>query len=1424
MRPSPVLPLVVTLGLVVSCGLPCSAQLAGSPWPAFRHDTLHTGRSTLVAPMSPTLAWTRQVGTGTSSPAIGISVVYVLAGGNLIAMGLNGDQLWSYPCGTGNRSSPAISAAGVVHVASTDGWLYAINSDGTLKWRKNLSAASNSSPQIGPDGTVYVGSNGGKLFAFTSAGAPKFTYTAGGAISSSPALATDGTIYFGCDDGCLYALNANGTLKWKFTTNPLGAIQSSPAVGSDGTIHFGANNGYFFAVNPNGTQRWRTGAGVSTSSPALAPDGTIYFGCQDNSLYALSKLGALRWKYTTRGPVNSSPAVDANGVICFGSEDGSIYALNPGGTKLWEYAAGAAIGSSPAIGELQSVYVLVSNGSLLRLGSDTSPPTTPYVIDDGAYSTSATTLHASWTADDPESGIARYEYAIGTTAGGEELVPFTDIGPAAQVTRTDLVLANGARYYFSVRATNGAGLVSYVGVSDGILVDFTPPAVPVVIDDGKYTGSATTLHFVYGSGDTESGISFYEYSIGTAAGLTDVLGWQNAGVVREQTLTGLTLTHGATYFANIRAHNYAGLESEGSSNGILVDLTPPPAPGIEIISASASEVHFTITADDPESGISQGQYAILTSPDISTATWTDCSVGVEVTASGIGSGQVYVAARAKNGVDLWSSVSVVSSTIDTTPPTTPTVTDDGDYTCDPTSLHAVWTSQDPQSGVSSYSYCVGTSPGASDVVTWTSTTATSATATGLTLVTGARYYFSVKARNGVGLWSAVGSSDGIEYRIQASVWSKFRHDLANAGKSDVSACLSGRVEWRAQTEGYVESSAAFAGDGTIYIGSGDGRVYAVNPNGTVRWSYQTGGSVDSSPAIGDNGELYVGSCDHHLYCISPSGALNWRYSTGNMIWSSPAVGLDGTIHFGGQDGYIYALNANGTLKWRYNTGAAVWSSPAIAEDGTIYYACGNGKLYALTSAGAFKWSYTTGTAADSSPAIGNGGVIYFGSGDGYFHAINPNGTLRWRAYTGNLVDSSAAIGADGTVYVGTGGAATIGTMRAYAPEGVELWRVNLTGGVRSSPALDATGNIYFGAADGVVHALRPDGTTIWTAAAGDSVMGSPAIGPNGQVVVGSDDGAVYCFKDYPLDTTPPTTPVVTPAQAFLPRGAPLVCRWTASDPESGIESYSYCIGTSPGLSNVTNWTNAGTATICSRSDITVNVGQSLYVSVKARNHAGLESAAGVSTAVMVIADNEINLIGDAKKRPNGTRVYLPGKIVTAVYSDCVFVEEPDRTSGIRCDANSTDLSAGAVVDALGKITFRNGEPILTEASFSRLAAASMITPYAASMRAIAGFGATGGGSTGGAGPTGPGANLTGLMVRVSGRVTKTGAYYFVLWDGSEVYSPRGVKGIEIRAGAGDIPLPNAYATITGIVSREVVNATPTTILRATSTPELTILP
>ena len=66
----------------------------------------------------------------------------------------------------------------------------------------------------------------------------------------------------------------------------------------------------------------------------------------------------------------------------------------------------------------------------------------------------------------------------------------------------------------------------------------------------------------------------------------------------------------------------------------------------------------------------------------------------------------------------------------------------------------------------------------------------------------------------------------------------------------------------------MDSSPAIASDGTIYVGSWDNKLYALNPDGTLKWSYATGNWVYSSPAIGADGTLYVGSWDNKLYAIS----------------------------------------------------------------------------------------------------------------------------------------------------------------------------------------------------------------------------------------------------------------------------------------------------------------------------------------------------------------------------------------------------------------------------------------------------------------------------------------------------------------------------------------------------------------------------
>ena len=75
-----------------------------------------------------------------------------------------------------------------------------------------------------------------------------------------------------------------------------------------------------------------------------------------------------------------------------------------------------------------------------------------------------------------------------------------------------------------------------------------------------------------------------------------------------------------------------------------------------------------------------------------------------------------------------------------------------------------------------------------------------------------------------------------------------------------------RFLWEFETGGYVYSPA-IGSDGTVYVGSLDDKLYAINPKSGVKlWEFETGDIVESSPAIGSDGTVYVGSWDNKLLC------------------------------------------------------------------------------------------------------------------------------------------------------------------------------------------------------------------------------------------------------------------------------------------------------------------------------------------------------------------------------------------------------------------------------------------------------------------------------------------------------------------------------------------------------------------------------
>lgn len=103
----------------------------------------------------------------------------------------------------------------------------------------------------------------------------------------------------------------------------------------------------------------------------------------------------------------------------------------------------------------------------------------PYVLTevrdglstDIATQTSTTSISANWNATtDPNNTVTSYSYAIGTTAGGTNIVNWTSTGTSLSFTKTGLALTVGTTYYVTVKSYNAAGLASSVKTSNGVKV------------------------------------------------------------------------------------------------------------------------------------------------------------------------------------------------------------------------------------------------------------------------------------------------------------------------------------------------------------------------------------------------------------------------------------------------------------------------------------------------------------------------------------------------------------------------------------------------------------------------------------------------------------------------------------------------------------------------------------------------------------------------------------------------------------------------------------------------------------------------------------------------------------------------------------------------------------------------------------------
>jgi eukaryotic-like serine/threonine-protein kinase len=265
---------------------------------------------------------------------------------------------------------------------------------------------------------------------------------------------------------------------------------------------------------------------------------------------------------------------------------------------------------------------------------------------------------------------------------------------------------------------------------------------------------------------------------------------------------------------------------------------------------------------------------------------------------------------------------------------------------------------------------------------------------------------------------------------------------------------------------------------TVYVGSGDGNIYALDASsGALRWKFHTGNVVHASPAVA-NGMVYIGSWDSNFYAIdAKSGQERWRFKTGEDQEIANQVGIQssatlagGMVYFGCRDSNLYALDAaSGAKKWAYHTkGSWVISTP-IAKDGTLYFATSDSALFDAVDAktGVLKYSLSFHHwPMFSSPAIA-GRNLYIGSHAGTLMAIDlDKHDTAWTFSTDGAKQNSAAL----TMKDGDPNYAAAFGDTFYDDLVMGVWKMLSIGAVLSSPVIERD-VIYFGSTDGNVYAI-----------------------------------------------------------------------------------------------------------------------------------------------------------------------------------------------------------------------------------------------------------------------------------------------------------------------------------------------------------------
>lgn len=312
----------------------------------------------------------------------------------------------------------------------------------------------------------------------------------------------------------------------------------------------------------------------------------------------------------------------------------------------------------------------------------------------------------------------------------------------------------------------------------------------------------------------------------------------------------------------------------------------------------------------------------------------------------------------------------------------------------------------------------------------------------------------VAALLGVSGMASADSGDLLwQFDTEGQIWSdiKVKGKTAYFGSDDGNMYAvdikKQELKWKFQTGDKVRSTPAFkrhwmfytSDDGFLYavnrksgelfwkLDIGDGDFYRDLPSDDAPWGYDW---AESSPVIKGN-TLYVGSGDGSLYAVSLySGEIKWKFDGQSPMRADPTVSGN-LVYSSTLDGYLYAVNRRtGEQVWSFSAHQGEWDSAMISSptviDGKVITTSRDARVYAVDAqTGELAWSYTSPVWSwfDSSAIAGDEeGTMFIGSSDAklLYKFDSDTGEIIWEAPLSGWSWATPTLAGD-TVYIGVTG-------------------------------------------------------------------------------------------------------------------------------------------------------------------------------------------------------------------------------------------------------------------------------------------------------------------------------------------------------------------------------------------------------------------